>query len=195
MPSSGIINPKVSTSIKIQFKPTKSQKYNIELPIYIEKDEVPYNKLILKAEGASPCLLFETTDIILPTVPLNTESCSRFVIINDGYIKTHLNYTIMKHIPNTDIKVNFVNGNHLNATKNLCIVEISFTARIPVSFVTWIDYEDNNKKAYSVMVSGTADNFLFTNFFPGLSKSFSLKKSERSKIEIYGLGIYQRKNY
>jgi hypothetical protein len=72
-------------------------------------------------------------------------------------------------------------------------VEVSFIAKAPVSFVTWIDFEDNNKKAYSVMVSGTADNYLFTNFFPGLSKSFSLKKSERSKLEIYGLGIFQSK--
>ena len=195
MPSSGLINPKVSVSVKIQFKPVKSMKYNIVLPIYIEKEDEPYNELIIKAEGAAPCLLFETTDIILPTVPLNTESSSRFVIINDGYIKTHLTHTIARHIQDTDFKVNFVNGNHLNASKNLCIVEISFIAKSPVSFTTRIDFEDNNKKAYSITVSGTADNFLFTNFFPGLSKSFSLKKSERNKMEVYGLGLFQSRTY
>lgn len=191
MPSSGIINPKVSVSVKIQFKPVKSMKYNLQLPIHIDKEKTPYNHLTIRAEGAAPCLLFETTDMILPTVPLNTESSSRFVIINDGYIKTHLSHTIAKHVQDTDFKVTFVNGNHLNASKNLCIVEISFVARAPVSFTTRIDFEDNNKKAYSITVSGTADNFLFSNFFPGMSKSFSLKKSERNKMELYGLGIFQ----
>ena len=193
MPSSGMINPKATMSVKIQFKPTKSKKYNITLPIYIEKEEVPYNQLILKAEGSAPYLLFETTDIILPTVPLNMESSSRFVIINDGYIKTNLKYTITRHIQDTNLKVTFVNGNHLNSSKNLCIIEISFIAKNPVSFMTRIDFEDNNKKAYSIMVSGTSDNFLFSTFFPGMSKNFSLKKSERNKMELYGLGIFQSK--
>ena len=194
LPSSGRINPKNTTTIKIQFKPTKSKKYNISLPIYIEDEEVPYNHLIIKAEGATPCLLFETTDVILPTVPLNTESSSRFVIINDGYIKTQLTYTITRHIQDTELNVNFVNGKYLNSSKNLCIIEISFIARKPVSFTTRIDFEDNNKKAYTIMVSGTADNFLFSTFFPGMSKSFSLKKTERNKLELYGLGIFQSKS-
>ena len=193
VPTGGIINPKESMTIKIQFKPTRSKKYDIRLPIFIEKEETPYNELRLKAEGAAPCLLFETTDLILPTVPLNTESSSRLVIINDGYNKTHLSYSITQNVSDVNLSVTFINGNHLNAVKNVCIVEVKFIAKSPISFLTQIDFEDNNKKPYSVKVSGTSDDFLFTNFFPGMSKSFSLKKSERNQLEIYGLGISQSK--
>ena len=189
MPAAGIINEKDTTTVKIQFRPSRSKKYDIRLPIFIEKQTIPYNELCLKAEGAAPCLLFETTDLILPTVPLNTFSSARLVIINDGYIKTHLAYSISRNVADVDLRVNFINGNHLNPVKNVCIVEVSFIAKNSVSFLTRIDFEDNNKKPYTVTVSGTADDFLFTNFFPGMSSSFSLKKGDRNKLEIFGLGI------
>lgn len=189
IPVSGRIGPGLSMKIKVQFKPNKSKKYDVKLPIYIDSEETPYKHLHLLAEGAAPCLLFETQDIILPTVPLFTESLSRFVIINDGYAKTYLTYSIAKNVNDVDLKVRFINSNHLNSTKNICIVELGFIARSPVSFTTKIDFEDNNKKAYSVLVSGTADNFLFTNFLPGMSRNFSMKKAEKSKMDMYGLGL------
>ena len=195
IPVSGRIAPGLSMKIKVQFKPNKSKKYDVKLPIFIDNEEEPYKHLRLLAEGAAPCLLFESQDIILPTVPLFTESVSRFVIINDGYAKTYLTYSISKNVNDVDLKVRFINGNHLNNVKNICIIELGFVARSPVSFTTKIDFEDNNKKAYSVLVSGTSDNFLFTNFLPGMSKNFSMKKAERTKMDMYGLGLIKSTHF
>lgn len=43
-------------------------------------------------------------------------------------------------------------------------VEVSFLHNKPVSFTTKIDFIDENSKIYSIPVSGTTDNSLFTNF-------------------------------
>lgn len=192
-PSAGVLSPKQSMNIKIQFNPSKPQKYDILLP-FITDDNIKFKDLRLKAEGASPCLLFETDDLILPTVPTNVVSKSRFIIINDGFNKTFLNYSIEKNIPGVTLNVDFVNENHLNNFKNNIIVEISFVAKFPVSFLTRIEFEDSLKKIYQVTVSGTSDDSLLTNFFPGANKGLSMKKTERNKLEMFNLGL-QISNY
>lgn len=192
-PSAGVLSPKQSMNIKIQFNPSKPQKYDILLP-FITDDNIKFKDLRLKAEGASPCLLFETDDLILPTVPTNVVSKSRFIIINDGFNKTFLNYSIEKNIPGVTLNVDFVNENHLNNFKNNIIVEISFVAKFPVSFLTRIEFEDSLKKNYQVTVSGTSDDSLLTNFFPGANKGLSMKKTERNKLEMFNLGL-QISNY
>lgn len=43
-------------------------------------------------------------------------------------------------------------------------VEVIFSSKKPTSFTTKIEFKDNNSNSYTIPVSGTADNCLFTNF-------------------------------
>ena len=72
-------------TIKVTFKPTGNEKYEDELPLYLEGDSKPYTTIRLKGEGAYPKLLFDRREVILPVVPLGIESRCTFKIENEGY--------------------------------------------------------------------------------------------------------------
>lgn len=69
---------------------------------------------------------------------------------------------------------------------------MAFTAKKPMSFSTKIEFKDNNSNAYTIPVSGTADNCVFTNFpFMQRNKGAYAFKSESEKQAVM---IYEDKD-
>ncbi len=61
-----------------------------------------------------------------------------------------------------DIKVNFLDGTNLGVTKKKIKVEVSFKSDKPISFTVKINFYDSNNRAFTMPVSGTADNCIYT---------------------------------
>lgn len=92
------------------------------------------------------------------------ESRCTFFIINDGYDNLKLKHKILEELAMLEIKCNFPDGMTVGMTHTRLKVEVVFTAKKSISFTTRIEFKDNNSNSYTIAVSGTADNCLFTNF-------------------------------
>lgn len=120
--------------------------------------------IVLKGEGLFPRLLFDRKEIILPVVPLGIESSCIFRLINDGYDNLKIRYDIIQDISKIDIELRFLEGQTLGITKNRMKVQAVFKTSKTLSFTTKIEFYDDNGRIYTLPVSGTSDNCLFTNF-------------------------------
>ena len=104
--------------------------------------------------------------MILPIVPLGIESSIRFKIKNEGYeneeIKADFEVYQQGSLP---IKFNFLESNNIigySQTELKC--EVTMLSAKPISFTTKLIFYDTKGKQYPIMVSGTTDNCLFTNY-------------------------------
>ena len=121
--------------------------------------------MVFKGVAAYPKLLFDRREIIMPTVPLKIESRYIFRLINDGYENLKLNPRIVDECGNLDIKLAFPDEKIIGVSKNKVRVEVMFKSDKPISFVSKIEFlDDNQGKSYQIPISGTADNSIFTNF-------------------------------
>lgn len=100
----------------------------------------------------------------MPVVPLNVESRCSFKIVNDGYENLSIKTRVMDELGNLGLKCDFPDGKTLGVGKSKIRVDVSFNLPKPVSFTTKIEFSDEQGKVYTIPVSGTADNSLFTNF-------------------------------
>ena len=81
--SEGSIPPNRQLTIDIEFKPHVPGKWEFTLPIYLDQDrENKKSEIILKGIAAFPKVQFDRRQIIMPVVPLGTESRCFFRIIN-----------------------------------------------------------------------------------------------------------------
>ena len=124
----------------------------------------PYMDITLKGEGLFPRLLFDRKEIILPVVPLNIQATCLFRIVNDGYENLNLKYKIIQDISNINVDLNFLEGKNLGITKNRLKIQAFFKSNKPLSFTTRIEFYDDTGRIYTIPISGTSDNCLFTNF-------------------------------
>lgn len=62
------------------------------------------------------------------------------------------------------ITLNFPDGKNLGVTKSKLKVEAVFQNKKPLSFTTYIDFYDDEGNKFSIPISGTTDNSLFTVF-------------------------------
>ncbi len=62
-------------------------------------------KIELKAYASYPTIYFSQPYVIMPTVPLSTESSATFQIFNGGYENINLKHTIQKAGSNVKIKI------------------------------------------------------------------------------------------
>ena len=165
----GLIEPENPVTVKIHFKPEgnprcEDEKYEDELPLYIDDDPKPYTMIRLRGEGAYPKLLFDRREVILPVVPLNVESKCTFRIENEGYQNLILKYYLTQDIGAFNLKIDLPDGKTLGSSTNVLRVDVSFSSDKPISFTTNLVFEDESKNPYSIFISGTADNCLLTNF-------------------------------
>lgn len=161
----GVIQPERLAGIDIIFKPHVPGAWDFRLPLYIDDDR-DNKKAEIRLVGAAdqPKIMFDRRQIILPAVPLNIESKCTFRIINEGYQTVNLKSILPKdHL--VELKVVFPQGRSLSSNKNRLNVEVSFKSKKPISFTSKIDFEDDQQTTYSIFVSGTADNSLFSNYF------------------------------
>jgi hypothetical protein len=120
--------------------------------------------LIHQYLGANPRILFDRKEVILPVVPLNVQSRCSFRIINNGYENLTLNYSIIQEFGNVGLELDFPEGKNLGITKNKIRVEARFHYKRPISFSIPVEFFDENQRTYSIIISGTTDNCIFTNY-------------------------------
>ena len=101
--------------------------------MFIDNDiEIPSNKpcfeLVLKGLAATPKIVFDRTEIILPITPLGIESRCCFKVINEGYENLNLKdkIRVMEELGNVKINLNFIDGSILGIAKNKCKLEAVF---------------------------------------------------------------------
>ena len=151
--------------IKASFNPIEPGNYEKVVPLYLDNDTLkPYMEIKLLGLGSRPTLSFDRREVILPTVPLNTESVCVFRIINQGYENLTLRHQISQEFGPLDIKLDYLDGNQMGITKHRIRIEIRFTSKRALSFTTNLEILDDLDKVYSIPISGTADNCVFTNF-------------------------------
>lgn len=85
------------------------------------------------------------------------------------------------------IQINFVDGNNLGVTKDKIKIEAIFTNKKPLSFTTHIDFYDEEGNKFSIPISGTTDNSLFTmySFMQRNSDEYGLEIADGKPIRIY----------
>lgn len=164
IPVEGDIDPQVPVTIKVSFKPQGNEKYQEELPLYIEGETKPYTTIKLIGEGAYPKLLFDRREVIMPIVPLGIESKCSFKIENEGYQNLILKHYLAQDIGAIKLKVETPEGKTIGSGTNVIRVDLSFTNDKPISFTTKLIFEDESKQIYPIFVSGTTDNSILTNY-------------------------------
>ena len=122
-----------------------------------------YLEITLKGSGSFPKLVFDRREVILPSVPLGITSKSIFRVINDGYENLNLRHQVADELNIFDLNINFPEGKNLGVTKSKIKVEVSFKSNKPLSFTTKLEFFDDSR-SYTIPISGTTDNCLFTNF-------------------------------
>lgn len=147
------------------FNPHEPIEYVARIPLYLDGDkEKPYLLIEFKGEGADAKIYFDRREIILPPVPLGIETKATFYVCHNGYENQELRFKIANEVGKIPIKINFPDGNNLGVTKQKVKVEASFTFTSPLSFTTFIDFFDDEGNKFSIPISGTTDNSIFSVF-------------------------------
>lgn len=98
----------------------------------------------------------------MPVVRLNEESLAEFEIINEGYENLNLKHVANPDFSHINFAVKYPKGCNLGITKKSIPVEITFVSDKPISFTAKVDFYDHHNRVFSILVSGTADNCLYT---------------------------------
>jgi hypothetical protein len=62
------------------------------------------------------------------------------------------------------MSITFLEGNTLSVTKNLLVVEVTYQNDKPFSFLANVDFVDDEGNRYTIPISGTTDNSIFTAY-------------------------------
>lgn len=87
-----------------------------------------------------------------------------FRIFNEGYDNFNLKPVVSQEIGQINLKLNYPEGKNLNITRKKIRVEVTYKNDKPQSFTTKLEFFDENQRSYSILVSGTTDNCILTNF-------------------------------
>ena len=164
-PYEGRLEQNSQSSIRVTFNPHEPIEYVSRIPLYLDGDkEKPYLLIEFRGEGADAKIYFDRREIILPPVPLGIETKATFYVCHNGYENQELRFKIANEVGKIPIKINFPDGNNLGVTKQKVKVEASFTFTSPLSFTTFIDFFDDEGNKFSIPISGTTDNSIFSVF-------------------------------
>ena len=168
----------IFANIKFTFTPREKKQYKTQVTLVVkDSDGKEINKTIrLEGEGLLPRIYFDKRELILPIVPLGIESSIRFKVKNEGYeneqIKAEFEVYAQGVLP---VKFYFLeNNNIIGFSKNELKCEIKMLSNRPITFTTRLIFYDSEGRQYPIMVAGTADNCIFTNysFFQRTEKNF-----------------------
>ena len=163
-PSEGIIEGGQTAYLKASFNPFKEETYSKTVPLYIDGDKTrSYLDIHFKGIGAYPKLTFDKREAIMPIVPLGIQTKCQFKVINDGYENLTLKENFANDF-NGNLNIKYLEGKNLGVTKNKIKLEVNFQSEKPFSFTTKLDFIDNDGRSYTIPVSATTDNCLFTNY-------------------------------
>jgi hypothetical protein len=162
--SEGDLDPGDSFSVRVSFNPTKDIEYEEVVELFLDEVEEPYLTLTLKGEGTVPRITFDRREVILPIVPVGFQARAQFQIYNSGYENVDLTFILPTEEGSIPLELIFPEGTSLGVTKQRIPVEAVFTSKKPLSFTAKIDFLDNTQSRFSIPISGTTDNSLFTIF-------------------------------
>lgn len=162
--SEGDLEPGDSFSVRVSFNPTNDIEYEQSTNLYLDDSEEPYLTLSFKGEGTVPRITFDRREVILPIVPVGTPARALFQIYNSGYENVDLTFKLPTEEGNIPLELHFPDGISLGVTKSKVPVEAVFCSKKPLSFTAKIDFMDEDGNRFSIPISGTTDNSLFTIF-------------------------------
>lgn len=102
------------------------------------------------------------------------------MVCHNGYENLELRPKIATEVGKLPITLNFPDGKNLGVTKQKLKVEAVFSNKKPLSFTTFIDFYDDEGNKFSIPISGTTDNSLFTVF------SFLQRNQDEISLEFGG---------
>ncbi|GBG28496.1 Cilia- and flagella-associated protein 65 [Hondaea fermentalgiana] len=164
-PTGGVLQPGDTCMVKVGFLPSGEEQYCVSLPIFIDEDrEREYLSLELVGMGVYPKLRFDTSEVVLPTVPLGVKAKGVFYIQNDGYDSLDLRYRLPAETQRVPLAISFPEGKNIGLSRPQIPVEVTFTSRKPMSFTAKVDFVDTDGNAFGIYITGTAENCLLTAF-------------------------------
>ena len=187
-PTEGRLDPNAGATIRVTFNPLEPIEYEEKVPLYLDGEaDKPYLVIELKGEGTDPKIFFDRREIILPVVPLGIQSKATFLVCHNGYENLELDPKIASEVGKLPIDWNFPDGNNLGVTKQKLKVEAMFSNSKPLSFTTHFDFYDDEGNKFSIPISGTTDNSVFTAFsyLQRNSDEYGLEIEEGKPIKIY----------
>jgi hypothetical protein len=131
-----------------------------------------------RGQGADAKIFFDRREVILPPTPLDIAARATFMVCHNGYENLELRPKIANEVGKLPIELNFPDGNNLGVTKAKLKVEAVFTSSKPLSFTTFIDFFDDEGNKFSIPISGTTDNSLFS------VQSFIQRHQDEVSLEI-----------
>ena len=170
-PPEGHLNPNQRASVRVSFFPLSTSTYTLSVPVSLDGE--PSTRKIsfsVSGRGVYPNLTFSPASIALPIVPLGFVSRSRVTISGQGYDMLALKYELPPDSSSLPLTVEYPAATELTRDRPSTTIEISFVSTRPLAFATTLDFVDHNGARFSLPVTGSADNSLFS-LFPFISLS------------------------
>jgi hypothetical protein len=165
--------------VRVTFNPLEPHEYVCKVPLFLDGGkEKPYLMVELRGEGADAKIFFDRREVILPCTPLDTPARATFQVCHNGYENLLLAPKVANEVGKLPIELLFPDGQNLGVTKAKLKVEAVFTSPKPLSFTTFIDFQDDEGNTFRIPISGTTDNSLFTIF------SFMQRHPEEIRLEV-----------
>lgn len=125
--SKGKIGAKESKKVCFYFHPTKEGVYSQKIKLFSNLDPEIEVELEINGNAVSPRISFNKNLLILPIVPIKTESKSIVDIENYGYEAVSISKAKFAHtMQGIDLKFTFLDGKLLSLAKKRLKIEISF---------------------------------------------------------------------
>ena len=86
------------------------------------------------------------------------------MVLHNGYENLTLNWKLANEVGKLPITIEFPEGQEIGVTKQKIKVEASFKFSTPLSFTTFIEFYDDEGNKFSIPISGTTDNSIFSVF-------------------------------
>jgi len=178
-PTEGRLEPGATSTVRVTFNPLEPVEYVCKVPLFLDSDkEKPYLMVEFRGEGADAKIYFDRREVILPCTPLEIPARATFVVCHNGYENLELRPKIANEVGKLPIELHFPDGENLGVTKQKLKVEAVFTSSKPLSFTTFIDFFDDEGNKFSIPISGTTDNSVFTIF------SFMQRNPDEISLEV-----------
>ena len=168
--TSGVISPHQDGFVTLQFTfaPRAQKEYKTQITLKVTDEEGNQTTKIIKLEGEGlfPRLYFDKRELILPIVPLGIESVIAFKVKNEGYENEEINAEFETYPQGAlPVKFNWLENTHaVGYNKSELKCEVRFSSNKPITFTTKLVFYDKAGQQYPIIVAGTTDNCIFTNY-------------------------------
>eukprot|EP01119_Soliformovum_irregulare_P018090 TRINITY_DN5485_c0_g2_i1.p1 TRINITY_DN5485_c0_g2~~TRINITY_DN5485_c0_g2_i1.p1 ORF type:complete len:1724 (+),score=575.60 TRINITY_DN5485_c0_g2_i1:408-5174(+) len=180
-PGKGVLEKGQKASVRVSFSPKERRPYQQKVSLCLDKTKKVYLEFVMQGVGIYPMLQFDTKEVTIPVVALESTSEATFNIYNKGYEHLQIRHRIETDVDMVPLKIQFPEGSTVSTRKDVIPVKVSFSSSRPICFTVRIEFFDNDSQKFPIFVSGATDNSLLT-LFPFLDSS---KKRPKTATELY----------